>query len=179
VDDPDRPATLLGVALLAKYRGTHRTANVGTECVARSGLPSAPAAPTPTIEASSEAVVSYNQSGGITARNVHLRPPQRTIAPGARERMLVIFHARPSKIGIAVAQGNAEAERFQAQLMSVFRDAGWQVEPAGLFMSFDSTRGLLLWVPPGTSGPDEDGVSRTAAQALVAGGHSLTWNYVR
>ena len=124
---------------------------------------------------------NYGQFAGVNRgfmhQTVNLGPPRRSIAPDARERMIAILTAHPSKIAIWVTQNDVEARQFRELLVEIFREAGWEVNDEGEFSFFGPTPGLCMTLPPHTPGPDVEGPPKTVAQAIMAGGYSLTWNY--
>lgn len=127
-------------------------------------------------------VISVNQSGGQTAHVINnYGPPERTITPNVRAAMVrVLRQAQRGRIGFACTDGSLEAHNFKIQLMSVFREAGWEVGDAYSF-SFGVGQGLRVAVPAEEgSTPAEVAGSGAVHEALRLGsGHDPEWHRSR
>lgn len=120
-------------------------------------------------------IVTHNQSGGQVAHTItNLGPPKREISKATREKMLSFLAAHPrARIGFASTQGDAEAHEFKQKLISVFREASWDVQDLSTFMFFGSKSGLVITIPFNAS---EIGDTQTVAGALQITGSPVTGN---
>lgn len=72
-------------------------------------------------------VVSYNQSGGITAQNVtvHNQPQRRTITPSISEIAAHLKQYPPVTYRLHYSTNDPEASRLAAEIDSLLALAGW------------------------------------------------------
>ncbi len=120
-------------------------------------------------------VISQNQSGGQVAATINnYGPPQRTIPETVKASMLAILRpSAPSCVAFASTQGDLEAHEFKLKLMSVFREAGWEVRDMQTFMLFGAHTGLVVTIP---FNAPETGVPQVIMQALSKVGNPLSGN---
>lgn len=108
---------------------------------------------------------THNQKGGQNAHIINnYGPPSRKISPLEKHQMLAILgQAVPGEIGFASTLGDYEAHEFKAQLMEVFKEAGWIVHDLRTFMFFSVHKGLKVTIPSNVS---ENGLPQLVAYAL-------------
>jgi hypothetical protein len=101
-------------------------------------------------------------------------PPRRVISPEGRARMLELLSpVEAGRIGLASIQGDLEAHEFKDQLITIFREAGWQTEDMHTFMFFGARKGIVVTIS--FSAP-EDGQPQLVAQALALTGNPVMGN---
>lgn len=120
-------------------------------------------------------IVSKDQMGGQMAHTINnYGPPKRELSAATRAKMLEVLRSTtPSCAAFASTQGDAEAYEFKGLLMSVFREAGWDVRDMETFMFFGSKKGLVVTIP--FTSP-ETGIAQVVAQALSHTGNSISGN---
>lgn len=120
-------------------------------------------------------IITHNQSGGQAAHVINnFGPPRRSISPEVRAKVLAFLAGHlPGTIGFASTQGDTEAHDYKLQLMSLFRDAGWDTRDMHTFMFFGSVKGLVLTIP---FNAPETGTPQVVAHALQLTGGQVTGN---
>jgi hypothetical protein len=123
-------------------------------------------------------VISQNQSGGQVAATINnYGPPKRTISDTVKTSMLAVLRpAAPACVAFASTQGDLEAHEFKLQLMSVFREAGWEVRDKQTFMFFGARTGLVVTIP--LNAP-ETGLPQVIMHALSQVGNPLSGSPLR
>jgi hypothetical protein len=87
--------------------------------------------------------------------------------------LAVLRRAAPACVAFASTQGDLEAHEFKLQLMSVFREAGWEVRDMHTFMFFGARTGLVVTIP---FNAPEAGLPQVIMQALSKVGNPLIGN---
>lgn len=110
----------------------------------------------PTIQGNDN-VVSINQSGGITARQVHIGAQQRTLG-GVPVAMVERLKAFAGTKFDSQNANDAESTRYESEILQFLAAAGWVLEGRGFSITFPATVGLWVYAP-------ED--QRPAAEELI------------
>ncbi len=124
---------------------------------------------------SGSVVITYNQSGGQAAHVINnFGPPRRAVSAEARAKVLMFLALQPhGVVGFAATQGDTEAHEYKEQLMSLFREAGWDTRDMYTFMFFGSKRGLVVTIP---FNAPESGAPQVVMQALTLTGSPVVGN---
>jgi hypothetical protein len=89
---------------------------------------------------------------------------RRVISAELRVKVLNFLRAYPTgTIGFASTQGDIEAHGYKEQLISLFRESGWDARDMQTFMFFGVKRGTVVTIPFKAS---ESGAPQIIAQAL-------------
>ena len=120
-------------------------------------------------------ITTINQSGGQVAHSItNISPPKRCLSDQIKIDLISFLNNNPKgKMSFASTQGDVEADNWKRSLMTVFREAGWQVTDAHTFMFFGTKRGLVVTIP---FNAPETGLPQIVATALKITGDAVSAN---
>ena len=102
-----------------------------------------------------ESVTSYNQQGGITARNVSIQPSDRKLSTNVEQQLKDhLSKATFKKIEVNAIMGDAEAFRFASQIKDYLVSEGYEIHGVNQVMYASPVQGQIF------EGPDDKGVAR-------------------
>lgn len=98
-------------------------------------------------------VVSFDQKGGQTAREIHNFGPQpRTVSEASANALVAELRLHPGeRFSIKMLMGDSDAEQLGRQLEDILCRAGWSVAQKSLNMFVATPVGVVLRVPKETS----------------------------
>lgn len=120
-------------------------------------------------------ITTINQSGGQVAHSItNISPPKRCLSDQIKLDLISFLKINPKgKMSFASTQGDVESDNWKRSLMTIFREAGWQVTDAHTFMFFEAKRGLVVTIP---FNAPETGLPQIVTAALKITGDPVSVN---
>lgn len=102
-----------------------------------------------------ESVTSYNQQGGITARNVNIQPSDRKLTTNLKQQIKELLSKYDyKKIEVTAILGDAEAFRLASQIKDYLVSEGYEIHGVNQAIYTQPVQGLSF------EEPDDKGVAK-------------------